>query len=301
MSDVQARTSESEPKPATAVAVGAQPAGWTDAGAGHDQGSFGRALAAAREARSMSLADAAAQLRLHVRQVQAIEAEDLSALPEAPFVRGYVRNYAKLVDLPPEPLLALVNARLKPGDPLRSPLSATAVSPLQRTPKEPISGRVVVGGVVVVLGILALVGWWTVRDGTSPPPPSPVAAPSRAPAPEAPAAAAPATTPAVSAEEGGQAAEAPPVGETPAAAAAPDSTALRLTFRDRSWVEVRQADGTVLVSQNNAAGTTRVIEGKPPYLLVIGNASKVTLEYGGRTVDLAPSIGRDDVARLRLE
>jgi cytoskeleton protein RodZ len=299
MSDVQARTNESELQPATAAAVVARPAGRTDAGAGHDQGSFGRALAAAREARSMSLADAAAQLRLHVRQVQAIEAEDLAALPEAPFVRGYVRNYAKLVDLPPEPLLALVNARLKPGDPLRSPQSATAVNPLQRTPKEPISGRLVVGGVVVVLGILALIGWWTVRDGTNPPPRSPVVTPSRAPAPETPAAA----TPAVSAAEGGQAAEAPPVEVAPAAAAAaaPDSTALRLTFRDRSWVEVRQADGTVLVSQNNAAGTTRVIEGKPPYLLVIGNASKVTLEYGGRTVDLAPSISRDDVARLRLE
>jgi cytoskeleton protein RodZ len=296
MSDVQARASAPAVQPATPLAGGAQPDGGTEAGAGHDQGSFGRALAAAREARCMSLADAAAQLRLHVRQVQAIEAEDMAALPEAPFVRGYVRNYAKLVDLPPEPLLALVNARLKPGDPLRLHLSAAAVSPLHRTPREPISGRLVVGGVVALLCALAFLGWWTMRGETAPPPSTAVATPAPAPAREQDVQAA--ARPQEPAAEEEQAAVVPPA-ET--AAAASDSRALRLTFADRSWVEVRQADGTVLVSQNNAAGTTRVIEGKPPYLLVIGNASKVTLEYGGRTVDLAPSISRDGVARLRLE
>jgi cytoskeleton protein RodZ len=66
-------------------------------------------------------------------------------------------------------------------------------------------------------------------------------------------------------------------------------------------VEIRQADGAVLMSQINAAGTTRAVEGEPPYTLVIGNASKVDLEYRGRPVDLASSTNRDDVARLRLE
>ncbi len=294
MNDVEAGASQPGLRPAAPPVNSAQPGGRTDAGTGDGEGSFGRALAAAREARAMSLADVAAQLRLHVRQVEAIEAEDLAALPEAPFVRGYVRNYAKLVDLPADPLLALVNARLKPGDPLHSPRSTAAINPLQRTPREPISGRLVIGGVVVVLGILAFLGWWTMRRETSPPPAAPAATPAPAPAQD-PQAAAPPTG--VAAEDSPAAASAPEA----AAAPASDATALRLTFRDRSWVEVRQADGTVLVSQNNAAGTTRVIEGRPPYLLVIGNASKVTLEYRGRTVDLAPSISRDDVARLRLE
>ena len=292
MTDVKARAGEPQLQPAEPHATASQPTGRGDGGAGHDQGSFGRALAAAREARAMSIADVAAQLRLHLRQVEAIEAEDMAALPEAPFVRGYVRNYARLVDLPAEPLLALVNARLKPGDPLHSRLSAAAVSPLQRTPREPISGRLVIGGVVAVLVLLAFLGWWTMRGETNPPPSAPAAAPAPAQQPPAP------TTPTGSAAQAQPAAEDAPAVTAVAPAA---SKALRLTFRDRSWVEVRQADGTVLVSQNNAPGTTRVIEGTPPYLLVIGNASKVTLEYGGRTVDLAPSISRDDVARLRLE
>ncbi len=267
-------------------------------------GSFGRALAAAREARGLSQADVAVQLRLSPRQIRAIEEEDLAGLPEGPFVRGYVRNFARLVDLPPEPLLALLNAKLKPADPLRGAGEGAgrAVSPLQRVPREPISGRLAVGAALLALVVFAVFGWWTLRSadpqaGGAAAEPSAVAAGSPAAASETPAAATPAA-------ESGTAPPAAAVAEAPAAAAPPaalSDTALRLTFRDRSWVEVRQADGAVLLSQINAAGTARTIDGVPPYTLVIGNASKVDLEFRGRTVDLAPGISRDDVARLRLE
>ena len=76
---------------------------------------------------------------------------------------------------------------------------------------------------------------------------------------------------------------------------------LRMNFRDRSWVEIRQSDGTVLMSQNNAPGSTKMVEGTPPFLVVIGNASKVDLEFRGQAVDLAAFVGRDDIAKLRLE
>ncbi|MCU0764561.1 MAG: helix-turn-helix domain-containing protein [Burkholderiaceae bacterium] len=268
-------------------------------------GSFGRALAAAREARGLSQADVAVQLRLSPRQIRAIEEEDLAGLPEGPFVRGYVRNFARLVDLPPEPLLALLNAKLKPADPLRGAGEGAgrAVSPLQRVPREPISGRLAVGAALLALVVFAVFGWWNLRSadpqaGGAAAEPSAVAAGSPAAASETPAAATPAA-------ESGTAPPAAAVAEAPAAAAPPPAalsdTALRLTFRDRSWVEVRQADGAVLLSQINAAGTARTIDGVPPYTLVIGNASKVDLEFRGRTVDLAPGISRDDVARLRLE
>jgi len=55
------------------------------------------------------------------------------------------------------------------------------------------------------------------------------------------------------------------------------------------------------MSRNNAAGSEQTIEGVPPYTLVIGNASKVDLEFRGSPVDLLASTSRDDVARLRLE
>jgi len=282
MSDAKLRANERN------AAVADPPQPLRSEPSGSDEGSFGRALAAAREARGLSRSDVAAQLRLHVRQIEAIEAENLAALPEAPFVRGYLRNYAKLVDLPAEPLLSLLNSKLRPSDPLHAG-PAAAVSPLQSTPREPISGRLVIVGVVLLLGLLAALGWWTMRQQAAP-----AAVPAAAVAVPAPVATLPVAVPAVETE--------PVAVPAPAADAPPTSrTALRLTFNDRSWVEVRQADGTVLLSQNNAGGTTRVVDGRPPYLLVIGNASKVALEYGGQPVDLASSISRDDVARLRLE
>jgi len=261
-----------------------------------EEGSFGRALAAAREAHGLSQGDVAGQLRLHLRQVQAIEAEDLAALPEGPFVRGYVRNYARLVDLPAEPLLSLLSARLRPADPLHVESGSAAISPIQRAPRDPLSGRVVIGGVLVALVLLAVFGWWAIRADekartgalTPPVPPARVEQAAPQPAATAEATAAPAPDPTV----------APAVAQAgPAASGA----ALRLNFRDRSWVEIRQADGAVLLSKNNPAGSTETVEGVPPYTLVIGNASKVDLEYRGQPVDLSASIGRGDTARLRLE
>jgi cytoskeleton protein RodZ len=304
MSDVEARTRDD---PALSeAAAGAQTtriAIRAEQGTRDAEGSFGRALAAAREARGLKQSDVAAQLRLHPRQVKAIEEEDLTALPEGPFVRGYVRNFARLVDLPAEPLLSLLNAKLQPTEPLRVEAgSPKAVSPIQRMPREPMSGPWVLGGAVAALVVFALFGWWTMRTGpqeeaaattamsvagdtasVAPAPASPV------PQEQAPAAAA--ASPPVAVE--------PVAGDQPAAAAS--GTALRLSFRDRSWVEVRQADGAVLLSQNNAAGTEQTIDGVPPYTLVIGNASKVDLEFRGKPVDLSASVSRDDVARLRLE
>jgi len=263
-----------------------------------EDGSFGRALAAAREARGMSQADVATQLRLHLRQVKAIEEEDLTALPEGPFVRGYVRSFARLVDLPAEPLLLLLNSKLKPTDPLQAERDRTkAVSPIQRVPREPVSGRVVIGGAVLALVVFAVFGWWTMRaDEHKGPGARTETAPASSAAPAAPSSTASAepqaASPAAAAPE-------PAVAAEPAAAAS--ETALRLSFRDRSWVEIRQADGAVLLSQNNPAGTVQTIDGVPPYTLVIGNAPQVDLEFRGRPVDLAESASRDGVARLRLE
>ena len=290
------------PKAALALPPHVPAGGRAAQGATGGEGSFGRALAAAREARGLSQADVAAELRMHVRQVKAIEAEDLAALPAGPFVRGYVRNFARVVDLPAEPLLALLNTKLQPTDPLHATGSGAVVSPLQRTPGEPRSGRIVVGGALVALALLAAFGWWSMRTdeksrAVALPPAAPPAALSQPPVTEAPVAPATTAEPAAAAPAA-EAADSPVVAQ---ASAVPPAAGLRLRFRDRSWVEIRQADGTVLMSQNNAAGSERTIDGVPPYLLVIGNASKVDLEFRGSPVDLAAVTNRDDVARLRLE
>jgi cytoskeleton protein RodZ len=64
----------------------------------------GTRLRKAREAAGMSLEDVSGKLKLSPRQIAAIEAEDWAELPQAPFTRGFVRNYARLVGIPEETL-----------------------------------------------------------------------------------------------------------------------------------------------------------------------------------------------------
>ena len=67
-----------------------------------------------------------------------------------------------------------------------------------------------------------------------------------------------------------------------------------------SWVEIRQSNGKILLSQLNPAGSRQSVEGMPPFEVVIGNAANVRLKYNETPVDLRPYF-KVDVARLTLE
>lgn len=66
----------------------------------------GEPLRAAREARGWSVDEVASQLRVSPRYVVAMEEGETDVLPEAAFVRGYVRAYARLLSLDADALLA---------------------------------------------------------------------------------------------------------------------------------------------------------------------------------------------------
>ena len=55
-----------------------------------------------------------------------------------------------------------------------------------------------------------------------------------------------------------------------------------------AWIEIKDAADRMLVSSLNPPGSERVVRGKPPYSLVIGNASNVTVLYDDKPIDLAP-------------
>ena len=82
-------------------------------------------LRAAREAMGMSLDTVAQQLKLAPRQVTALEEDDFARLPGRTFVRGFLRNYARLVRIDAEKVLAALPGGDAPA--LDSPaLQATA-------------------------------------------------------------------------------------------------------------------------------------------------------------------------------
>lgn len=68
--------------------------------------STGRMLREAREKRGLTVAEVAGQIKFAPRQIEALEADDFKNLPEAAFLRGFVRSYAKILRLDAEILLA---------------------------------------------------------------------------------------------------------------------------------------------------------------------------------------------------
>src|SRR5881227_3144053 len=79
----------------------------------------GQMLAAERERQGLSRADVAQRLHMSAYQVEAIETGDYKRLPQGTFLRGFVRNYAKVLGLAPDSVLVLLeegSARAKrPG------------------------------------------------------------------------------------------------------------------------------------------------------------------------------------------
>ena len=65
----------------------------------------GAALLKERRRQGLSLGDISRQLKLSVRQVEALERDDYSAYKGPVFIHGFIRNYAKLLGLDPEPLI----------------------------------------------------------------------------------------------------------------------------------------------------------------------------------------------------
>ncbi|MFN4070525.1 MAG: RodZ domain-containing protein [Thermus caldifontis] len=68
---------------------------------------LGERLRRAREEKGLSLKEAAERLALKTKVLEALEACRFEDLPEPALARGYLRRYALLLGLDPEPLLAL--------------------------------------------------------------------------------------------------------------------------------------------------------------------------------------------------
>lgn len=255
--------------------------------------SIGSLLRETRESRGLSLDAAAMRLRLMHRQVEAMETEDFDSLGPPVFARGFVRNYARLLGLAPEPLLARM-----PG----APTEAAVTHPVETPP----AGSWLTSPwlILIALGLLAVVVvpvglyWWLNSDvaelaSARPPAATRLAGPSPA-ADEGVGA----TMPVVETMTEAGADDAAPA--SPDVPADVDGSVLHLEFAGESWVEVRDAGGRILHRQLNPPGSEADIRGRPPFDLIIGNAAQVRMTHNDRPIDLAPFIDTT-VARFSLE
>lgn len=83
-----------------------------DTTAAETSGGPGRRLREAREARRLTIAEVASELRMQARHIEALESDDYASLPGATFVQGYLRSYTKLLGLPEATILAMAASEL---------------------------------------------------------------------------------------------------------------------------------------------------------------------------------------------
>jgi len=74
-------------------------------------GGPGQVFVDGRESLGMTPEQAAESLNLTVKAIRAIETDDAGSLPDIVYVNGYIRSYAKLLGIAPEPLIAAWRAQ----------------------------------------------------------------------------------------------------------------------------------------------------------------------------------------------
>lgn len=79
----------------------------------------GQRLREAREELKLSRQDVARKLRLDADLIQALEDNDREALPAQTYLVGYLRSYARLLNLPVESIIADSRVNLQPTSTLR--------------------------------------------------------------------------------------------------------------------------------------------------------------------------------------
>lgn len=284
--------------------------------------SAGTQLTRWRRQRSLEVADVAGRLKFGRRQIEALESDDYARLPGATFVRGMIRSYAKLLECDPQPMLLAFDDR-HVSAPASDPTPLSVPFPDGRVP----STRIYLAlCLVLILVVGSVVYEWefglpsmlqpgapvsaeqpvSTLDVTQGDSTTPAAAPAERPiAPEVPVQPRPVSAPVASTSLIDAATPEPqPVAKPPdpvmiATPAMATGERLLLEFERESWVEVRDRNGKILALGLNPPGNSRLVEGRAPYALVIGNASHVRLTYKGSPFDLKPFI-RDDVARFSL-
>jgi cytoskeleton protein RodZ len=280
-------------------------------------------LAHAREQQQLKLESVASDLHLRPEVVRALERGDEAQLPSQPFVRGYIKSYARVLGLDEAALLAQLP---RVGE--HTPVPLKRVGMRQRKTVSLAGGKFLVWGlllgsliVVTGYGVPALQRLWSARTA------EPVADQLLIPLPgygddaaqqpeppetEEPEAQteipleAPAGEPVAVEElvEGDVAALAgteiePPAEAQPASEETAGPAVVQLRFVEDSWVEM-EANGRKLVVGTQRAGTERTVRVEPPVYLLLGNAPGVEVIFRGKPVDVG-SHQRGKVARLTLE
>ena len=287
--------------------------------------SLGMMLREARERLGLSVADVAAQIKFAPRQIEALEADDYKHLPEATFLRGFVRSYAKILHLDAQSLLvALPKTKADAAELMPAPVNVPF--PVAHSPQRQ---NLILLGAALLLAVIAVgfVMWHftnplkqfkvaKIETTVSLPAemqtvPAPLAQKQNKIAPSDP------DEPKLQSSVTAQQSPVPvtktgAVKKTVSQAKPTDSlmdndtttqvTLIRLVFDEESWTEITDKNGKILSSKVNPRGSELKLKGHLPLSLVIGHATTTHLYQDGEPVELTSDVSSaNDVARLTLE
>ena len=264
----------------------------------------GEQLAYYRTQRRLSKQHIADKLYLSPRVIKFLEADDYKQLPPSIFVRGYIRNYAKILEIPAEPLLESYERRAS------QKFSPTHhhVRPQVKKEDETTSGdswfKILTS--VILMVALVLMALWQIY-----PPDSTLPVPEEDPNEETVIAihSIPIETDGSENDDnaytppsegngetentsdtptntnGNNTANTPPtVNPAPKPAVNPNVFTLSLS-RD-TWMKISDAEDKTLFNGIGKAGKQVSLEGKPPFNIKVGHTQGITLEYKETTMSL---------------
>jgi len=281
----------------------------------------GDMLREAREAHGLHIEMVAAALKVSPQKVEALEADNIEALPDPVFARALAASMCRALRIDPAPVLAKLPGAKRPGlaDADRTiSKNLRSAAPRSGGASAGLPSRAVLIVVLLLLVGAALLFWLPQsvfdRVGASisqlashgaPAAPSDSAS---TPSAEAPGTVAEAASPAMPAPAPSAAAETapavPPAASVPPAAAmAAPSSSEQVLFvaREDTWVAVSEAGGKQLLRRTVKAGESVGVSGALPLSVVVGRASGIDVQVRGQPFDLAPVTRSGGVARFEIK
>jgi cytoskeleton protein RodZ len=253
-------------------------------------GYIGEQLSTARRTLGLSAADAAAALRIRAMFVDALEREEWSTIGEFVYVRGFLKNYARLLGLDPVPLAERLTQEYQP-EAFAPPPSAEAFanSGLASARSESAAGArfipwvlgslTTVAVALVIMVALSLLGLFSHADTSANQPATtlPQVTPATIPAPSEP-----------NVIDSGSDAQAQNGGVN-----------LRLQLTQSSWLSVT-VDGKRVVYETLPAGTVRDFHGAREITLRAGNAGGVVANIDGKDLGALGQAGQVEDRRFAV-
>jgi cytoskeleton protein RodZ len=271
--------------------------------------SAGALLREAREAQGLHIGALAVALKIPVKKLEALEADQFDLLPGMVFIRALTASICRTLKIDPAPILeklpATTLAHLKTDDagintPFRMPCDASWALPLKQ-----LSRPLVLAVVLLLLGAAVLVVYPLFqRPVAASAPKSELSTVIIAPTSPAPKAKQDPVAVLVPAANPVPAESVPGLSASESLVVVPGTGAttglLVVKAHGVSWLRVVDASGVIQVSKNMSEGEVVGVSGVLPLSVVVGRSDTTEVQVRGKSFDLT-GIAKSNVARFEVK